>query len=233
MFMIIRRRAVLAAIICFAALISALYFVNRTEHTAASAPSKHILVIDPGHGGIDGGAQASDGTKESKINLAISQKMRAIAELYGEKTVMTRDTEESGVPVSEYSEHNDLIRRADIANKTDGAVLISVHQNNFPTAQPRGAQILYASSSGSRALGLLAQNALVSFADTQNRRVAEKAPEKLLLTSSVGCPAILAECGFMSNPGEVSMLRKDNYQLKLACALVSAYIQFSKETTPA
>jgi N-acetylmuramoyl-L-alanine amidase len=233
MLVIIRRRAVIAAIFCLVAVISAVLAASRAERTAASAQEKKILVIDPGHGGIDGGALAADGTKESAINLAISQKMRAIAELYGEKTVMTRDTEESKVSISEYSEHNDLLRRADIANKLNGAVLISVHQNNFPTVQPRGAQILYAPSDGSRELGLLAQSALVGFADSHNRRVAEKAPGKLLLTNSVGCPAILAECGFMSNPEEASMLRTGNYQLKLACALTAAYIQFAKNITPA
>lgn len=214
------------------ALLAAVLFGRQLSKPAMSGNTR-TLVIDPGHGGIDGGAVAADGTKESAINLAVGLRMRAIAGLYGVDAVMTRETEESGVSVSEYSEHGDLVRRAELANSVPGAVLVSVHQNNFPTAQPSGAQVLYAASGGSRELGLLAQSALVGFADPGNRRVAEPAPEKLLLTSSVGCPAILAECGFMSNPGEAAKLKTPEYQTKLACALTAAYLQFAGGASPA
>ena len=228
MFFTVRlKKIIIAALLVIAAIICVLLYLKRGDAKAVSTAPPAVLVIDPGHGGIDGGAIAGDGTKESGINLAISLKMKAVAELYGVKTVMTRDSEESRVSVKEYSERADLLRRADIANTTPGCVLISVHQNKFPTPAPIGAQVLYASGDGSRELGLSAQDCLVSFADPDNRRVAAPAPSKLLLTASVSCPAILAECGFMSNPGEVQKLSSPEYQLKRACALTAAYITFS------
>jgi N-acetylmuramoyl-L-alanine amidase len=113
------------------ALLAAVLFGRQLSKPAMSGNTR-TLVIDPGHGGIDGGAVAADGTKESAINLAVGLRMRAIAGLYGVDAVMTRETEESGVSVSEYSEHGDLVRRAEFANSVPGAVLVSVHQNNFP-----------------------------------------------------------------------------------------------------
>lgn len=76
-------------------------------------------------------------------------------------------------------------------------------------------------------LGLLTQDNLVSALDPENRRVAHAAPDELLLTSSVKCPAILAECGFISNPQEAARLADSDYQTKIAMTLVASYIQFS------
>ena len=86
---------------------------------------------------------------------------------------------------------------------------------------------MYAATPESRELGLLTQDNMVAVLDQENRRVAHSAPEDLLLTSSVSCPAILAECGFMSNPQEARLLANGNYQTKIAITLVASYIQFS------
>lgn len=225
-----RLKRILALLLAALLIVLSLFLIFRRHRGAACAGAaavKSVLVIDPGHGGIDGGAVAADGTRESGVNLAIAQKMAAVAGLYGQEVVMTRSSEESDVSLADYSEHDSLVRRAELANDTPGGVLISVHQNNYPTAEPTGAEVLYAATDGSRALGLAAQKNLLDFADPENRRVAAPAPEKLLLTSSVTCPAILAECGFLSNPGEAAKLVSDDYQLKLACALTAAYLQYA------
>ena len=230
MFFTVKLRRIIAVVLAaVVAILAAILIFRRADDRAQtiSAQGAYTLVIDPGHGGIDGGAIAADGTKESAINLAIAQKMAALAGLYGQKYVLTRDSEESKVTLKEYSEHDDLVRRAELANSVPGAVLISVHQNNYPTSQPTGAQVMYAAADGSKELGEKAQDYLVGFADPQNRRVATPAPDKLLLTRSVRCPAILAECGFMSNPGEAARLSTNEYQLKLACALTAAYFGFA------
>ena len=219
---------VLAAVLCIIFSTAICVFIKGADKKAAGSYSAATLVIDPGHGGIDGGAIAADGTKESAINLAIAQKMAAIAGFYGKSYVMTRDTEESSVSIAEYSEHADLVRRAELANSTPGGVLISIHQNNYPAPEPMGAEVMFAATNGSRELGELAQKNIVSMADPEDRRVASPAPAELLLTSSVTCPAILAECGFMSNPQEAGKLGTDVYQTKLSCALTAAYILFSQ-----
>ena len=204
--------------------------LSRDDAKTVSAynETERILVIDPGHGGIDGGAISDDGIRESDINLAIALKMRAIADFAGIKTVLTRETDTDNSE-GDYSERENLLARAELANSYDGAVLISIHQNKYPSPQPRGAETMYAADELSRRLGLIAQDDLVAAVDNANRRVAVPAPEKLLLTSSVDCPAILVECGFMSNPEELRLLASAEYQQKIALALVCSYIQFTGE----
>lgn len=187
---------------------------------------EYTLVIDPGHGGIDGGAISDSGIKESDINLNISLKMQAMADFLGIKNIMTRSTDTDFSNGADYNEHNNLVRRADIVNETNNAVLISIHQNKFPSGLVKGAEVMYADTDKSESLGLTIQDNIISFLDKENRRVARPAPENLLLTSSVNAPAVLIECGFMSNVCESELLNTDKYQLKLAEIIMASYMQF-------
>ena len=217
----------IAAAAALAIIIAVLFPGNDAKPTAA-AYGGHTLLIDAGHGGIDGGAESADGIKESDVNLSVALKMSELCKLLGIKHAMTREDANSIVP-GEYSERAELLARADMANGIDGCVLISVHQNKYPSPNVKGAEVMYAGTTGSRDLGLMAQENLVSALDKQNRRVAHPAPEELLLTSRVECPAILAECGFMSNPQEASQLADDTYQMKIALSLTAAFVRWCGE----
>ena len=199
--------------------------------TLSAGTSGYTLVIDAGHGGIDGGAVSASGIKESDINLAIALKTDTIAQLLGINTLMTRtdDTDNSGS--APYSERNNLLQRAKLADSAENGVLISIHQNTFPTANVSGAEVMYAAVAGSELLGDIVQSSLVANADPLNRRVARPAPKELLLTSSVHCPAILVECGFLSNPGEAERLSQNSYQLKLAAVFAASFLQFAENMT--
>ena len=186
----------------------------------------HTLVLDPGHGGFDGGAVSDDGTKESDLNLSIALRTQAIAEFVGQKTRMTRENDSARTDFASYSEHQDLVRRAALVNETPGAILFSIHQNDYPTGQPSGAQVLYSSYAGSEALGKLVHNNLLSALDPENRRVAEPAPNNLYLTANAECPAILIECGFMSNNFEVLKLCDDAYQTSISTVLIASFLQY-------
>ena len=190
----------------------------------------NVLVIDPGHGGIDGGAISDDGSKESDINLAIALKLRCMAELLGQPLTMTREDDRIRSEYAQYSEHEDLERRTAMINGTPGAILISIHQNDFPTGQPSGAQVLYAASQGSAELGRCCHQNLIAQLDPQNRRVAEPAPKALYITSHVSCPAVLVECGFMSNNFEVQKLCSATYQCSIAVILAASLVQYLNET---
>ena len=126
-----------------------------------------------------------------------------------------------------YSEHEDLVRRTEIVNAVKEGVLISIHQNCFPTSQPSGAQVMYASNEESRSLGEYVQNGIVSALQEENRRVAAPAPKDLYLTAHVNCPAVLVECGFISNFSDLQLLSDDRYQNSLAAVLLSAFLQYS------
>ena len=210
------------------ALVTALVtsFRDSKAMPAMSETEDRILVIDPGHGGFDGGAISDDGTKESNINLAIALKMQNLANLIGQRTVLTRSDDSNLTDYEDYSEHQELVRRTAIINATPGAIVFSIHQNDFPTGQPSGAQVLYSAYEGSEALGKLTHANLIQYLDPQNRRVAEPAPKALYITANAACPTILIECGFMSNNFDVLKLCDEKYQTALSVVMLASLTQY-------
>lgn len=223
----------IVALLAAAAVFVKIFVSNGGLKPVISQNSRSTLVIDAGHGGIDGGAISDSGLKESDINLQIALKTEALVRFLGIDTVMTRETDTDNSDNKAYSEHDNLVQRVKLANSTENAVLISIHQNKFPSAVVSGAEVMYSDNDDSKALGLITQDNLVTLLDSSNRRVARPAPKELLLTSSVECPTILVECGFMSNPQEVQKLASNDYQLKLAAILAGSYIQFLNNTASA
>ena len=223
----------IVALLAAAAVFVKIFVSNGGLKPVISQNSRSTLVLDAGHGGIDGGAISDSGLKESDINLQIALKTEALVRFLGIDTVMTRETDTDNSDNKAYSEHDNLVQRVKLANSTENAVLISIHQNKFPSAVVSGAEVMYSDNDDSKALGLITQDNLVTLLDSSNRRVARPAPKELLLTSSVECPTILVECGFMSNPQEVQKLASNDYQLKLAAILAGSYIQFLNNTASA
>ena len=223
----------IVALLAAAAVFVKIFVSNGGLKPVISQNSRSTLVLDAGHGGIDGGAISDSGLKESDINLQIALKTEALVRFLGIDTVMTRETDTDNSDNKAYSEHDNLVQRVKLANSTENAVLISIHQNKFPSAVVSGAEVMYSENDDSKALGLITQDNLVTLLDSSNRRVARPAPKELLLTSSVECPTILVECGFMSNPQEVKKLASNDYQLKLAAILAGSYIQFLNNTASA
>lgn len=223
----------IVALFAAAAVFVKIFVSNGGLKPVISQNSRSTLVLDAGHGGIDGGAISDSGLKESDINLQIALKTEALVRFLGIDTVMTRETDTDNSDNKAYSEHDNLVQRVKLANSTENAVLISIHQNKFPSAVVSGAEVMYSDNDDSKALGLITQDNLVALLDSSNRRVARPAPKELLLTSSVECPTILVECGFMSNPQEVQKLASNDYQLKLAAILAGSYIQFLNNTASA
>ena len=192
--------------------------------SAGNLTSPPCLIIDPGHGGIDGGAIAFNGVRESDINLSIGLKLSDLAGFYGVATAMTRTDDSARTSYDSYSEHEDLVYRAKLANAVPNGVFLSIHQNFFPTSQPSGAQVLYAEGTESRRLGETLQALLVSSLQPGNRRLAEPAPKSLYLTAHVSCPAVLVECGFLSNLSDLDLLSQDRYQSSVAAVLLTGYL---------
>ena len=205
--------------------------LGEISPTLSRTEPRPCLIIDPGHGGIDGGAIAYNGVKESDLNLAIALKLRDLADFCGCETLLTRQDDSRRTDILSYSEHEDLVHRVEIINGVSNGVLMSIHQNCYPTSQPSGAQVLYAAGEESRRLGLLTHGLILSHLQPENRRVAEPAPEKLYITAHVRCPAILVECGFVSNLSDLERLSDEVYQTSFAAALLSAYLQYTTVET--
>ena len=228
----LRRR--IGALFCIVGILTimsvfAYYVVEPATQALALEESSQTLVIDPGHGGEDGGAVAPDGTQDADINLSISLRLRDLACLCGIKTCMTRETEHIDYPpdagTTAARKTADQKQRVERINSVPNGVLISVHQNQYPTSGPCGAQVLYGSTDGSEAFGTLLHGLLVQSLDPTNRRVAAPISKDIYLMRNVACPAALVECGFLSNPQELSKLCDSNYQTKLSLVMLSAYLQ--------
>lgn len=228
-FLVLEKKHVIAAALALAVFIALSAFaanLDRTKAASAVLPEEATLVIDAGHGGIDGGAVGADGSRESDINLAIALRLQAVSAFCGQSAVMTRTDDSHGADALSYSEHEELVYRTQVVNATPNAVLLSIHQNCYPTAQPSGAQVLYSSNGKSEDFGRLMHDNLVNSLDPQNRRVAEPDKNRLYILSNVDCPAILVECGFVSNHSDITKLTDSRYQTALSTVLMASYLQF-------
>ena len=223
------------------AIISALLFLAGTAIIIASVGSKTslamaarqtppMLLIDAGHGGLDGGAVSSDGVKESGVNLAIAQKLHDLCRFLGEACMLTRSGEALDYPPEAKTVREkklwDQNRRIAQVNATENALLISIHQNLYPDPRPSGTQVFYAGTEGSQAFAELTHENLRCHLCPENRRVAVPAKDTIFLLRSIHCPAILVECGFLSNPAEADKLTSAEYQTELAAILCVSYLQF-------
>ena len=204
---------------------------NLAAVSALTEPQPPTVVVDAGHGGEDGGALSARGDRESDINLSVALRLEQLLALCGMKTELIRRTDTSvGTEGSSISEKkvSDLKQRVRLVQETANPILISIHQNHFSEPKYRGAQVFYAASGGSEALANSTQRALRAALDSGNQRQCKPA-DSVYLFSKVQCPAVLVECGFLSNPEEAELLQTDVYQKKLVCAIVCGLVQFLEE----
>ena len=223
-----RRILFLLLILVFLSAASAL--MGKKQETTVSSANNKTLVIDPGHGGIDSGALGADGTRESDINLAIALRLRAVAELYGQENTLIRQDDSSKCDSEDYSEHRDLECRTALVCAARDPVYVSIHQNHFPTAQAGGAQVIYASGAESETLGRIMHQNIINALYPHCRRVAEPTTKKLYILSHLQCPAILVECGFVSNPSDLENLKRPVFQTSLAVLMMASYLQYLQNT---
>ena len=201
--------------------------VTAVETVMATEPVRSVVVIDAGHGGEDGGAVSCTGVTESSLNLSIAQKADALFKLLGVPTVNVR-TEDVSVYSPEaqtLSEKkvSDLRNRVRLVEETPGALLLSIHQNTFPEGKYSGAQVFYAKNESSSDLAATLQQTIAAQLQPKNRRECKKA-NGIYLLEHVRCTGVLVECGFLSNPEEERLLRNEDYQKKLACAIVQGVL---------
>lgn len=185
--------------------------------------NRTCFVIDAGHGGEDGGATSCTGILESTFNLDIALRLDALMHLLGYPTTMIRTTDTAihteGQTIAA-RKSSDLKQRVLIANTTKNAVLISIHQNYFRESKYSGAQVFYPRTSESDAIAKALQNAFRETVNPGSQRQAKPA-SGVYLMEHITCPAVLIECGFLSNPEEEAMLRSAGYQKELCCVIAA------------
>lgn len=205
------------------------------SHRQASTEAVQVLIIDAGHGGDDGGAVAPNGTLESEINLDIALRLETLADFWGVTTVMTRTESSIAYPAEAETlsakKKADQHARLDLIHKTPGAILISIHQNNYPSSSPWGIQVFYGAVAGSDHLASITQTNLTDQLSPENRRVASSIDSGIFLMREANCPAILVECGFLSNAEELAKLESETYRTELAAVMLASYLQYTKGLT--
>lgn len=194
----------------------------------SAIPRTGPLVLDAGHGGEDGGAVSLTGVPESQINLAIVLKLRDVLGLYGVDPILLRETDVSlhdgDANTLREKKRSDLKNRVAAIGEAEGGTLLSIHQNTYPGSRYHGAHVFYAPTEGSRELAEHFQNSIKAALQPDNERAVKRIPDTVYIMNHVTCPAVLIECGFLTNPGEEAMLRDEDYQRKLAAVVAAAWL---------
>lgn len=198
------------------------------------APPIVCVVIDAGHGGEDGGASSASGVVEKEINLSVALALRDLFEAAGVPVVMTRTEDillyDRGVNFQGRKKMLDLAARRLVAEKTAAdtalsggtALFVSIHMNAFPQPQYSGMQVWYSKGDPRSAEIAEAIQTASAVLMPHNRRKTKAAGSGIYLLDRIQSPAVLAECGFLSNPEEAARLARADYQNALAVLLFTA-----------
>lgn len=213
----------------------AIFIVQQSVPVTADAMPVQII-LDAGHGGEDGGASTANGVPESQINLEIATRMEDLFALVGRPVQMIRTEDISiyspGAETLSQKKVSDLKNRVLMINSTENALLVSIHQNTYTDSKYHGAQVFYAATADSEALGKHLQTQLATFLDSNNMRKAKEASKSIYLMQNIQCTGVLVECGFLSNPQEAEQLQDETYQKRLSAVLVggiAAYLEGKSE----
>ena len=215
------------AIFCIiSALISLVFIIQMTHFEVpfasanTGAKSSLTIVLDAGHGGEDGGCEGN-GLVEKDLNLDITLKIASLLRKQGVNVVLTRETDELLYDKnSDYEgkkKYQDVRRRLEIAQNQENPVLVSIHMNYFAQTQYSGLQVWYSKADAkSRILAGMIQNNGKNSLQPANKRNIKEATSSIFLLDNATFPAVLIECGFLSNTNEARALGDEIYRQKLA-----------------
>lgn len=199
------------------------FSINKDVSTSKNSTNyQPIIIIDAGHGGFDGGAVAEDGTIEKDINLSISKYLQEYLTFLGFKTIMTRENdasiEDEGLQTIRERKSSDLHNRMKIMEETENALFISIHQNKYSVEKYSGTQVFYSpkTKEESALLALSIQDSIVNTLQKDNTRQIKECGTSVYLMYNAVKPAVLVECGFLSNHEETKLLNTPEYQKKIA-----------------
>lgn len=232
----IGKKSIIAIITAFLIILSAmLYLTFMANFSAAEASSMPItqktVIVDAGHGGDDGGAIGIDGTVEKDINLDIALKLEKILKFYGFNVIMTRTQDvmtcDDGLDSLKKRKISDIHNRFELMRKNPDAIFISVHQNKFEDSSQHGTQVFYSGNDErSKELAEAIQTSVTLTLQRKNDRVVKKSGSGIYLLYHAKIPAVLVECGFISNSDEVKKLKDESYRMKLAILIADGLLKY-------
>lgn len=223
--------AVLVLLGCFTIIAATADYSQLSVRTSGgTVTEKRTIVLDAGHGGMDSGAVGIHGELEKNINLAIVKDLRDMLTLSGFNVVLTRDSDvsihDSGVTGTRNQKVSDMENRLDIVNAHKDCIFMSIHQNKFTQAEYFGAQIFYNENNpDNRLLAQIMQDNFKVIQPENNRQI-KLMDSELYLFKNTMSPAVLIECGFLSNPDDAANLSDEAYQRKVAFMIYNGVVRY-------
>lgn len=212
-----------------------LVYVNTDTEDDIAVESNDVnvplIIIDAGHGGMDGGAVAADGTQEQYINLDIALKMNEYLSSLGYETLLTRADDNSlhdaDADTIREQKVSDIHNRLKIIEENPDSIFVSVHQNFFTQSQYSGTQVFYSPNNPlSEALASYIQASVVEALQPDNTRKIKKSDSSIYLLYNSDTPSVLVECGFLSNAQETEKLKTEEYRQQMAEAVCRGIIKY-------
>ena len=226
---------ILCGYVAFSMLILNVYFLRSYQQTSGSGTYFPTIVLDAGHGGIDSGAVGIDKVLEKDINLDIALKLKDLFEVAGFNVKMTRETdksihsEDSGTIRAK--KVSDLKNRLAMINSDPNNLLISIHQNKFEDSKYNGAQVFYSKNNPrSQELAQSIRASFLGLLQKDNNREIKPSPKGVFLLNKSNVPAIIVECGFLSNSEDVKNLLDKEYQSKVAFTIFCGFLDYLRKT---
>lgn len=206
-------------------------FSNIGVHTSSmNVEERPALVIDAGHGGEDGGAEV-DGVLEKDINLSIAEKLSELLHTCGCKVTQIREEDisvyEEGAESLREKKVSDLKHRVKVFNSDPNNIVVSIHQNKFDNSAYSGTQIFYSTNhDNSMLLAQAVKGSVVGLLQPDNTRELKPASSDIYILDHAQVPAIIVECGFLSNPAERAKLTDETYQNEMAYAIAMGVLEY-------
>lgn len=226
---VLKRRSILIVTVLAITALTMVFCLSALSKTAAGSldASKVKIILDAGHGGIDGGVSGvNTGVKESDLNLAVVKKLEKYLTDAGMTVVLTRNSAAGlyGAATGNLKKR-DMKKRKEIIEKENPAIVVSVHMNNYAQQSRRGAQVFY--KDGDENGKSLADSIQRSFnaMDSCVREYSALTGDYFMLNCS-DFPSVIAECGFLSNPQDEALLITEEYQSEISYAIFKGIVGY-------
>lgn len=206
-----------------------------TTFAGSSPKDETVFIIDAGHGGIDGGAVGADGTNEKDINLSVALKLRDMMNALGFNTLTTRTEDimtcDRGLTTIREKKVSDIHNRLNLIENTENAVFISIHQNSYESKTSTGTQVFYSGKNPeSEKLARSVQTKTAEILQKDNKRKIKKAGTSIYLLYHTTKPAVMVECGFITNESECEKLKDEKYQNEISFAIICGIFDYLKSS---
>ncbi len=229
-------KAILVTVSAFFIVAVPFLSLPKTNSVAASSQNykeSNLIILDAGHGGEDGGAIGVNGILEKDLNLAITIKTAGFLKIFGYDVEFTRKTDtmtcDEGLKTQRQKKISDIKNRLSLIENSSCLCVISIHQNIFG-GDVHGAQVFYGPNSAeSKVLADTLQKGISALLQPENNRTIKQATKDIYLLYHTAKPAVIVECGFISNSNEAALLSDASYQNKMAFAVALSSVNYLTE----